>query len=367
MDINKNPKKYHRIKNLLSFLDIILQGSILLIITLSGFSLFLKNQVSGVFENFYLVVAGYIFLLATIFYFITLPISFFENYYLEHQYNLSNQKITSWFKDSLKETIIGLLILLICGEFVYFILRNFSEIWWIFAGFFWIFISVVLAKITPTLLIPLFYKYIPLEKEELKDKILKLFNTRKVKIKDVYVIKFSEKTKKANAMVCGFSKNRRVILTDTLINSFSDEEIEQVVAHELGHYCGRDITKLLFLNSVCCFLAFFVADKVISTTALRFGFSGLDDIAFFPILLLSLVGVAFLLLPFRNCFSRFLEKRADLFSLQLTKNSPAFISAMNKLGSLNLADFKPSILVEIFLYNHPPIGKRIKYAKEFKI
>jgi STE24 endopeptidase len=310
--------------------------------------------------------AVYIILLLILLYVAKLPLNIYEGYFLEHRFHLSNQKISSWFVDDIKKFLISVIVFLIAIESIYLVLRHFPDIWWVYAAITWLFINLVLSKIMPNVIIPLFYKYIPLDNEELRQRILSLFRRCGVAIKDVYAIDLSSKTKKANAFVCGLGKNKRVVLGDTLISEFAPGEIEAVVAHELGHYKHHDILKMILWGFLFSFLVFFVSDIFLKRALLMLGFSRIDDIAFFPIFAICLLFIGFLILPIQNGFSRFLEKRADLFSLKMTQAADEFISMITRLGQMNLADFSPSRFIEVFLYDHPPISKRIKFAEEFK-
>lgn len=317
-------------------------------------------------SQFYLLNALYVLVIFAIFYIINFPLSLYEGYFLEHRFGLSNQNFLGWLKQDLKKTLINLFILVLMIEFIYYVLRNFSSNWWIFASLFWLFISLILAKITPSVLIPIFYKYLPINNEGLKNEIFALFKKCNLRIKDVYAIDLSKDTKKANAMVCGIGGNRRVVLTDTLLNNFDNREINTVVAHELGHYKHMDIVKLIIWNSVLAFLSFLAVDIVFRKSLTALGFFSIDDIALFPLFSIYLLLVSLVILPIQNGFSRFLEMKADLFSLQLTKNPQAYISALEKLGKMNLADFSPSRFIEFMLYDHPSLSRRISFASNFK-
>jgi len=184
-------------------------------------------------------------------------------------------------------------------------------------------------------------------------------------LKDIFSINFSSKTKKANAFLCGIGKNRRVVLSDTLLSSFTADEIETVIAHELAHYKHKDIFKLLVANALIIFLGFYLLNKFLYFAVIHFHLNRIDDIAFLPILLLVFMLFGLLTAPLLNGYSRLLEKQADQFSLETTKKPMDFISMMNKLCEMNLGEFKPNRLVEIFFYDHPPVYKRIQLAEKY--
>lgn len=214
-------------------------------------------------------------------------------------------------------------------------------------------------------ILPLFYKYKPLEQGILRQRIFSLLERYKVRLKDIYVLDFSKKTVKANAFVAGLGRTKQIFLSDTLVNEFSPQEIEVVLAHEMGHYLNRDMLKLV-LSSLCSsLLSFFIAAVVLEKLIVQAGFKGISDIAGLPLLLMVLLSIGLILLPLQNGYSRILERKADHFSLKATGMPQAFISMMKRLGNKNFSDFSPSRVIEIFLYDHPPISKRIRMAEGY--
>ena len=261
--------------------------------------------------------------------------------------------------------MLGFLLGLILVEVIYIFLERFGETWWIWAACFWLFLSFVLAKITPNVIIPLFYKYQTLNNPSLRNRIFKLFDSCRVSLKDVYAIDMSTKTKKANAFLCGLVTSRRVVLSDTLLNEFSDDEVEVVVAHELGHLKHSDILKMLFIQAVVIFVGLFLVAQLLKKALIVFQLKGIDDIAFLPGILFVFMIFSFILQPVLNGYSRVMERAADRYSLEKTGNAQAFVTLMFKLGEMNLSEFLPSRAIEIFLYDHPPIQKRVDAAREF--
>lgn len=359
-------KKYHQIKNRLFIVNWAFYLIILLAMIYSGFSARLKD-ILQVFSRSELILNGlYISCLCAVFYLLSLPLDFFEGFILEHKFNLSNESLSGYFKDNLKKAAVSLVIAIIAVEFLYLFLSGFPSLWWVFAAGGWFFLTVILAKITPDFLIPLFYKYIPLKDEELRSKIKKMFAGAHTPLKDVYVINFSAKTKKLNAAVAGFGRGRRVILTDNLLSRLSHEEILSIVAHELGHYKNRDTIKIIIFGALGAAGLFFLSDIILRGSFPRFGYSSMSDIAGFPLLSLIMFILGILGLPLQNAFIRGLENKADKYSLFITRAPDVFISMMQKLADSNLAQMFPGKFIEAMLYDHPPVGKRIELARAYK-
>jgi STE24 endopeptidase len=223
----------------------------------------------------------------------------------------------------------------------------------------------MLSRILPVLILPLFFKYIPIEDEALKARIFTLANKAGIRLMDVCKIDLSRKTKKANAALIGLGKTRKVILADTLTDEFTQKEIEAVVAHEFAHFKYKHIWQLLGLSGIITLAGFYVLFLVAGKVVILAGASGISDLYLFPVLVLLMIGAGLVILPAQNLFSRILERQADKFALSLAGDAEVFISVMRKLASMNLADMDPSTWKKIFLYDHPPIRERIQMAEEY--
>ncbi|MBI4830395.1 MAG: M48 family metalloprotease, partial [Candidatus Lindowbacteria bacterium] len=145
---------------------------------------------------------------------------------------------------------------------------------------------------------------------------------------------------------------------------YAPDEIEVILAHELGHHKNWDIWKGLLFQSVLSVIAFYLAHVILRAYSSSFGLRGSSDVAGFPLLMLTMAAVSLFFLPTTNFFTRHLERHADFFALTLTHNPKAFVSMMSKLGRQNLADFDPNPILEFVLYSHPSINKRIRHAQE---
>lgn len=290
---------------------------------------------------------------------------FYSNFILEHKFKLSNQRFFNWIKDDIKRGSLSLIIFLVFMHFLYIFLKAFDQTWWIWMAIFWFIITIFIAKITPIFIIPLFFKYYPVE-DRIKKEIFELSKKCKIKILDVYKINFSKKTNKLNAAVVGLGKTRRVILADNLVHNFNDGEIAGVLAHEFGHHKLLHMWKLIAFGVGSIFFSFYVLYLVLSKMVIFLNGENIYDIKIFPAILLVFFLTGLLTLPLQNGFSRKLEKEADFFALEVTQDKNSFISLMKKLAEKNLADSNPSKLVKFFFYDHPPISERIRFAEDFK-
>jgi STE24 endopeptidase len=355
-------KQYSKLKTRLIFSQLLLTAAFLLAMLFSGASVLLRNLVAGWGRNFYLQVCIYLTIFCGIYYLLFLGLDFYGGFLLEHKFLLSNQTVLDWLKQSIKKWLLSLVMLLVAGEALYFFLRRFPNNWWLVATATWILLAVVLGKLTPVLIIPLFYKCTPLASEGLKERLLGLCKNCGVGIKQVFEIQLSKETQKANAAVAGFGKGRRILLGDTLLRNYSDEEIEAIFAHELGHVCLFHTWKILGFGAAISLASFYLTFLLFKTALSFFGFDHTYDIAAFALLALILLLIGLLFMPIQNGFLRYLEKHADIFALGHIQNKQSFISAITKLSNQNLSDPSPSRLVEFLLYTHPPISKRLRYG-----
>jgi len=290
----------------------------------------------------------------------------FYSFRLEHRFNLSNQKFGSWMKDQFKGWILGLLLGTALAEIVYGLMRTSPDHWWIYAWLIFIALLIFFAQIAPVVLFPLFYKFAPLQNEELKARLVRLGERAGTRVRGVYEWKLSEKSKKANAALTGMGRTRRIILADTLLENYNNDEIEAVLAHELGHHVHRHMFKIILVEVVVTFVGFWAAKSVLQYAIYdRQMFQHLTDFANLPLLVLVFSALSLLLMPARNAYSRFTERQADTYCWQSVSSVEPYVSAMGKLNKQNLGESNPSRLVEILFHSHPPVSKRIAAAEEW--
>lgn len=354
-------KKYNSIKVRLKLADIAFTILYLVFFQILVSS-FLKSFSFSISHNFYYTFTMYLIGFSIIHYIINLPMHFYSGFTLEHKFNLSKERISGWLKDDIKSGVLSLAVFLIFMHALYIFLRNFETTWWIWIAIFYLFATVILVKVMPVVVIPLFFKYSSLE-DERKKWIIELSKKCGIKILDVYKIDLSKKTKKLNAAVVGLGRTRRVIVADTLLADFDRDELAGVLAHEFGHHKLRHMWKLITFSVVTTFLSYYALFLVASKLVIFLGAENIYDIKMFPAFMLVLFLAGLVILPIQNAFSRKLEKDADLFALKITDNKPAFRSLMKKLAEKNLADPNPPKLIKFLFYSHPPISERIKLAE----
>ncbi|MCM8760780.1 MAG: M48 family metalloprotease, partial [Candidatus Omnitrophica bacterium] len=243
-------KSYWRHKYSVTFVSLAVSFVFLSVFQLSGSSAAIRASASKFTENFYITCLIYISVFSLTYGAVMFPLDFYEGYAIERRFGLSNQSLASWLKDEAKKSAISFAFFLFLIEAFYAIARCFPATWTLAASLFWITLSVVLAKVFPLAIIPIFYRYSPLSSQDLKKKVLHLADKFGIKVLDVFEIDFSTKTKKSNAAVVGWGGSRRVILADNLVNEFSTEEAGVVVAHEMAHHKRGHMWKLIAFNAI---------------------------------------------------------------------------------------------------------------------
>ena len=359
-------REYNRIKRRLTMADLLLNFLFLIALLAAGWNGMLRDwalQLSG--QGYLLAVFFYVVMLLVISKVLGLGLDFYS-FRLEHQFNLSNQKLKSWLWDELKGWLIGLVIATILVEMIYNVIRVAPFKWWVIVWIVYNGLAIFFAQIAPVVLFPLFYKFKPLENDDLRKRLVALSERAGTRVRGVYEWKLSEKSKKANAALAGLGATRRIILADTLLENFTPDEIEAVLAHELGHHVHKHILKSIVLQVGISLVGFWVVAQVLEYAVDHSLFSLTDrlyDFASLPLLVLMTTLMSFLLMPILNAYSRQKEREADRYSLKSIREVGPFISSMNKLADQNLAEREPSRLVEIWFHSHPPVGKRIAAAQ----
>lgn len=363
---DRRAKKYSRTHQILSLTGSIIFFAVLLILIFTGLSKDIEGIAYSYTSNNYLALLIFLGIIGVGQGLINFPLDFYSGYILEHKYDLSNQTITGYFKEKLKGFVLGLVIGIPLMFAFYYILSNSGEMWWLVLGIVMFTFSILLGRIAPTVIMPLFYKFVPVENEDIKNRLLELCKKTGVKVQGIFTFDMSKNTKKANAAFTGMGKSRRIILGDTLMNNFSVSEIETVFAHEVGHYTKRHILKMMTVSTLVTFLGLFITAKLYEASLVYFGFTAVNEIAALPLLFLYLSLYGLVTTPISNIQSRMYEWEADTFALETTKDKVSFVSAMEKLAEQNLADKTPNKIIEFLFHSHPSLEKRIQFGRDFR-
>ena len=361
----KQAKQYSRITRRLWLVDTVFSAAYALAWLFFGWSTSLRAWLMTVTTNDWLLVALYIAIFGGVFAFISLPLGYHSGFVLPHRFDQSNQSLKDWVVDQLKGLAIGAPLGLLMLELLYLALRLTGDAWWLWVAGGLLLFNVLISNLAPVLIMPLFNKYVPLgdEHKELEERLLNLAKRANTKVKGVFKFDMSKRTKAANAALTGLGNTRRIILGDTLIYEFTLDEIETVLAHELGHHVHKDIPFLIAFGTLSTTLSLFIASLALNYAVSFFSFTSAADIAALPALMLILSAYGLLTSPLDNAISRWRENMADDYALQSTGKNEAFASAFTRLANQNLGEIDPEAWVVFMFYSHPPLGERIAKAK----
>jgi STE24 endopeptidase len=360
-------RRYNRIHRWLEVGDFVLGLAFLLVLLLTGWNGVLRDWAyRAAFQNYTLSVFFYVFLLMLAGKLLGIGLDYY-GLRLERRFQLTNQKTRSWLWDEMKGFLVGLVLAGAIAELLYFTIRESPQHWWLIAWGLFMVLFVVLAQVAPLILFPIFYKFEPLENDDLKRRLVRLSERAGTKVRGIYKWHLSEKSRKANAALTGLGATRRIILADTLLDHYSPDEIEAVLAHELGHHVHKHILKSIFVQAAITLFGFWAANYVLHLSIEQWGiFDTLADFSNLPLLVLVSTVLSLVLMPAMNAYSRFNERQADRYAFESIRSVQPFISSMNKLAAQNLAERTPARWVEWLFHSHPAISRRVAAAETWR-
>jgi STE24 endopeptidase len=356
---------YHRRQLALSLLGLVLSVVYLLALIATRAAAHLTEYVARWTTAWWLELGIVLLVLAGAYRVLTLPLHWLGGFWLPRRFGLLHQPFRRWVWDAAKAAVIGAILGLLAALTVYGLLRV-TPWWWLWGAAIFLAGYALLALVAPIWLVPLFYRLTPLPDGALLARLLALARRVGVPVTGVFVVDQSRKSRTANAVVTGLGRTRRILLFDTLLDQFTAEEIEAVLAHELAHQLHGDIRRGLLVQGALTLVTFWIADRALRWGAGWLGLAGPADIAGLPLFGLILVLVSLAALPLANGWSRRVEWQADRFALETIPDPRAFIGSMERLATLNLAEREPYRLEEFFLYSHPAIARRIAHARQFR-
>ncbi len=358
-------RRYNRIRRWLGITDFVVGFLFLVVLLSTGWSDSLRDFAYRLgFQNYSFSLFMYLVLLLGISKALGIGLDYY-GFRLERGFKLTTQRFSSWAWDEIKGFLVSLVLGTVVVELLYLTIRQWPQNWWLLAWALFMGLFVLLAQLAPVVLFPIFYKFEPLEDEGLRRRLVVLSERSGTRVRGVYRWRLSEKSKKANAALTGLGRTRRIILADTLLDNYTPDEVEAVLAHELGHQVHRHILKSILVQAAITFVGFWAANWTLHYAVDRHMFEELSDFANLPLLALVSVVLSFLLMPALNAYSRFNERQADRYAFESIASVDPFVSSMNKLAEQNLAERTPSKWVEWFFHSHPSIARRLAAAHEW--
>ena len=360
-------RRFHRIGRRVGFTRIGLGVLYLGILLVSGLSIALAGWSRSVVANPWGALAVHFSVLMAGHEILNFPLDILGGYRPAQRFGVSHQPFFSWLIDRLKAASIGLILGLLGFEILYWLMRvSNPAVFPLWAGLGFLLFLLLASWLAPVVLLPVFFKTQPVVDDALKRRLAELARRSGTKIGGIFQFDLGRKSRTANAALTGLGKTRRILLSDTLLEGFTHEEISVVLAHELAHHKRRHIPKLIAAQAVLGVGLFYLASFLLSKLSPLMGIAHPADPAGLPLFLITLGGAGLLIAPFGNWVSRRMERGCDGYALELTQDPVSFLSAMRKLSRLNLAEESPSRWVEILYHSHPPISRRLDHGEEFR-
>jgi len=370
-DRQQKARQYAQIRRQLSFTNIAIVTLAFAFIFWAGLDIGLRDQLVSLnwqpLPGWYPLQILVFFLVLTLGYqIIHAPLAYYGGFFLPHRFGLSTMTLKSWLLDLFKGLVLGLVLEICAVELVYTLLATQPLTWWLWVALAMLSFSVIMANLAPVLLFPLFYKFQPLPEGELTQRLLALANRAHTRVRGVFTMELSNKTTAANAALMGLGNTRRIVVGDTMIDRYTPDEIEVVLAHELGHHVHHDLWKLIISQTILTLAGLYLVNVALhwAVDAQNFYLS-LADPATIPFILVLTAVFGLIIMPLSNSLSRAIEYHADEYALQSTRMVEPFKSAMTRLANQNLADIEPSPIIEMLFHDHPAIGKRLRHADAF--
>ena len=370
-DRQQKAREYARIRRQLSIVGIGIAAVAILFIFWTGLDVALRDWLQPLswqpLRGWYpLQVLIYFLVLMLGYEVLTAPLAYYGGYVLPHRYGLSTMTLPAWLADLFKGLMLSLILEALAVEVIYLLLATQPQTWWLWTALILLFFTVIMANLAPVLILPIFYKFTPLPEGELTRRLLALAERAHTRVRGVFSMQMSRKTNAANAALMGLGNTRRIVLGDTMLDRYTPDEIEVVLAHELGHHVHHDLWKLIISQSILTLGGLYLVNLALHWAVdTQHYYLRLADPATMPFLLLVTAIFGLVVMPISNGLSRSVEYQADEYALQSTKMVGAFKSAMTRLANQNLADIEPSPLIEFLFHDHPAISKRLKHADAF--
>lgn len=362
--------RYARAGNWLWLTELLWELLVPAALLFTGFSARMRTAAQRIGRNWFFTIVVYFVLFMTLSYVIDLPLSYFGEFARPHAYGLSNQTLGKWFGDSLKGLMVGAIA---GGMFLwipYLLVKKSPRRWWFWTSLVAIPIAAFFLLVAPVVIDPLFNDFGPMKDKALEGKILDLAGRAGIEGARVFEVDKSTDTNTVNAYVTGFYGSKRIVLWDTTIAKLAPDELLFVMGHEMGHYVLGHVMKSIFffagLILVTLYAAYRLQGGLIARFSGRFGFTELADVASFPLVMLLVGLLSFVVTPVAAGYSRWQEHESDRFGLEITRNNHAAASAFVKLQQENLSVPRRSLLYKLWRASHPLLGERIDFCNTYR-
>ena len=358
---NENDKKsreYNISKLYLSIIKNIFYVGYIYTLLLAGLFKYINESLNSYDLSLYLIDLSSILITYLIIHISMLPFSFYSNFVIESRYEFNTSTKLLFFKDNLISLLLTLIVVSLLS-LVFFYIVSFQNLWWLLMSLAMFLVIIISMFIYPTYISPIFNKFKKLQNENIKDEIKDLSERTDFSVENLFVMDRSKRSKHPNAYFTGFSKNRRIVFYDTLIDLLTPKEIKAVLAHEIGHYKHNHITKSLGISTFIIFIGMFLISQLVNSSN-YLEMLNLNNSASSQLIALFFTYqiISFFTDPFFSTLSRKNEYEADMFaSKQVQKEH--LISSLVKLYKSNLSFLIPNKFYAMFYFSHPTVLERI--------
>jgi STE24 endopeptidase len=339
-------------------------------LALSGRSASLRRRLQRTLPDERLVVPAYLAVLTTGSWLVHLPLAACRDLLIERAFGLTHQSPRTWLSDAIKSLALNLGIAVPVASGAWIVVQRRPRDWWLILPSAFVPVLIVAGRLAPVLIMPLFNRFDPVTDPEILARLQTLASRAGIEIAAVYRMDMSRQTDKPNAFFAGLGGAKRIVLSDTLLEHFPPDEIETIVAHELGHQVRGDLWRMMAVTAAggygVAFLTSRLAPILIAVLRRRTGVHDMNDVAAMPVVGLAASLAGLVATPISAAISRAMERQADRFALDMTCNGRAYASALRRIAAKSLADPSPPRLVRIVLATHPPISERIASATAYK-
>jgi STE24 endopeptidase len=355
---DKKSREYNISKLHLSIIKNIFYVGYIYTLLLAGLFKYINESLNSYNLSLYLIDLSCILITYLIVHISMLPFSFYSNFVIESRYEFNTSTKLLFFKDNLISLLLTLIVVSMLS-LVFFYIVSFQNLWWLLMSLAMFSVIIISMFIYPTYISPIFNKFKKLQNENIKDEIKDLSERTDFSIENLFVMDRSKRSKHPNAYFTGFSKNRRIVFYDTLIDLLTPKEIKAVLAHEIGHYKHNHITKSLGISTFIIFIGMFLISQLVNNNN-YLEILNLNNTASSQLIALFFTYqiISFFTDPFFSTLSRKNEYEADTFaSKQVQKEH--LISSLVKLYKSNLSFLIPNKFYAIFYFSHPTVLERI--------
>ncbi|GGE72711.1 M48 family metallopeptidase [Priestia taiwanensis] len=361
-------EEYSSVKNFLFFLGTPFEWIVLFLFMVLGVSSKFEQWAKAITSKRFVQFFIYFFYFSISMFLLIFPFRF-VSYQLSKAYHISVQSFSSWMKDMTIDFWVNFIMMFVAMHVLLLLMKKSKRRWWIYAWCMTVPLTLFLTFVQPVLLDPLYHEFRPLQNKQLEERILEMAEKADIPANHVYEVNMSEKTTALNAYVTGIGSNSRIVLWDTTLEKLGENEVLFIMAHEMAHYVKKHIYWGIGLGLGVSLVGFFVVYKLVSFIQRRFGkmmrVEGKGSFAVIPLLLLLFSLFSFVISPFTNYVSRYEERQADTYAIEMTKDNESAVKAFQTLAKTGLNEVDPPMLVKIFRHTHPAIVERILFLESY--